>query len=149
MPSGATRSTSSGLADARVELGRAQVDVVLQGEPDRQQHAALEDAARDARVADGAEQDRVVALQLVQDAVGQRLAGGVPAAGAEVVLGRGDLRAARRRDGLEDLEPLGDDLGADPVAADDGEVEGVGHRVLGVWACVQPRRSCGAARRLT
>ena len=64
--------------------------------------------------------------QLLEDGVGQRLAGGVPAAGAEVVLGRVELGPGAARDGVEDLEALGDDLGADPVAADDGEVDGVG-----------------------
>ena len=125
MPSGATRATSSGLADAREELGRAQVDVVVEGEAQRQQHAPLEHAARHARVADGAEQDRVVAAQLLEDGVGQRLAGGVPAAGTEVVLGRRELRTAVAGDGVEDLEALGDDLGADAVTADDGDGVGV------------------------
>ena len=114
-----------------VELGRAQVDVLLQGEAQRQQHAALEDAARHGRVADRAEQDRVVAAQLLEDRVGQRLAGGVPAPGAEVVLGRVELGAGAGGDRLEDLEALGDDLRADPVAADDGEVDGVVAGALG------------------
>jgi hypothetical protein len=109
---------------------------VLQGEPDREEHPALEDAARDARVADGAEQDRIVPLQLLQDAGRQRLAGRAPAPGAEVVLGRRDLETTGRRGRVEHLQALRDDLGTDSVAADHGEVEGVGHRVLlGRWAC--------------
>ena len=103
---------------------------MVEGEAQRQQHAALEHAARHARVADGAEQDRVVAPQLLEHRVGQGLAGRVPAAGAEVVLGGRDLEPARRRDRVEDLQALGDDLRADAVAADDGEVEGV---VLAEW----------------
>ena len=110
-----------GALDAGVEPGRAQVDVVVQGEAQRQQHPALEHAARHARVADRTEQDRVVAAQLLEHRVGQRLPGGVPAAGAEVVLGRGELRAALAGDRLEDLEALGDHLGADAVTADDGD----------------------------
>ena len=122
--------------DTRVEPGRAQVDVVLHGEAERQQDAALEHAARHARVADRAEQDGVVPLQLVEHRVGQRLAGGVPATGTQVVLGGGDLRAGLPDDRLEHLQALGDDLGADAVAADDGEVEGL-RRGLGHG--VQPR----------
>ena len=114
-----------GAGRARVEPRRAQVDVVVEGEAQRQQHAALEHAARHARVADGAEQDGVVAPQLLEHRVGQGLAGRVPAPGAEVVLGGVHLGPALRRHRGEDLEPLGNDLRADAVAADDGDVEGV------------------------
>ncbi len=46
--------------DAREQLGRAQVHVVIEREPHLQQQPALEHARRDRRIADGAEQDRVV-----------------------------------------------------------------------------------------
>ena len=77
------------------------------------------------------------ARSLVEHRLGQRLAGGVPAAGAEVVLGRRDLRAGSPVDRLEHLEALRDDLRADAVAADDGDVEGL--RVAVVGHGVQPR----------
>ena len=96
---------------------------MVEREAQRQQDAALEDATRDARVADRAEQDDVVAAQLVEDAVGQRLTGGVPARRAEVVCRRAHLGAAAGGHGLEDLEPLGHDLGTDPVTGDDREVD--------------------------
>jgi len=59
---------------------------VVELEPEPQQQAALEDAARHSRVAHGAEQDGVVLADLRQHLVGQGLAGRVPAAGAEVIV---------------------------------------------------------------
>ena len=65
-----------------------------------------------------------MAAQLLEHRVGQRLAGRVPAPGAEVVLGgRGPWARLPAVTALEDLEPLGDHLGTDPVAADDGDVD--------------------------
>jgi len=70
-----------------VEPARAQVDVVVELETDLQQQATLQHPAGHRGVADRAEQDRVVAAQLVEHRRGQHLSGGVVAAGAEVVLG--------------------------------------------------------------
>ena len=109
-----------GARHPRVELGRAQVDVVVEREAKREQHPALEDAGGDARVADGPEHDRVVPADLLDDRVGEGLAGGVPAPRAEVVVGRARVDAGRR----EHLERLRHDLRTDPVAPDDREVEG-------------------------
>ena len=82
-----------------------------------------------------------MAAQLLEHRVGQRLAGRVPAPRAEVVLGAcGTSCPSPAVDRVEDLQALGDDLGADAVAADDGEVDGVGGR--GVSGHVsQPRES--------
>jgi len=109
---------------ARVETSRPQVDVVVELEAQPQQEPPLEHTARHARVTDGAEQDRVVPADLGQHAVGQRLAGRVPALGAEVVVGGLDGGDAVDR-GTQHLQALGDDLGTDAVAADDGETDGL------------------------
>ena len=101
-------------AGAGPQPGRAQVHVLVEGEPQLEQQAALEHARRHGRVADGAEQDRVVAGQLGEHRVGQHLAGAVVAGGAEVVLGRLDAG----QHGVEDLEALRHHLGADAVAGD-------------------------------
>jgi hypothetical protein len=53
----------------------------------------------------------------------------MPAAGAEVVLGRRDVDALGRGRGAEHLQALGDDLGTDPVTSDDGQGEGGRGRV--------------------
>ena len=92
--------------------GRAQVDVLVEVEAQLQQQAALEHARRHGRVADRAEQDRVVPGQLVEHRVGQHLAGAEVAGGAQVVLGG----LAAGQDGVEDLEALRHHLGADAVA---------------------------------
>ena len=57
--------------DARVEAGGTQVDVMVQFEPDAQQQATLENAGRHCRVADRAEQDRVVLAEFAKDRIGQ------------------------------------------------------------------------------
>ena len=99
--------------------------MVVEGEAQLEQQPALQDAGGHARVADRAEQDRVVALELGEHLVRQRLAGGVVAAGAEVVLGALHLHVLRQR-GLQDLEGLGGDLDADAVAGDHGQPDGGG-----------------------
>ena len=50
-----------GAGGAWPQPGRSQIDVVVEGEPEFQQQATLEDTRWHGRVADGAEQDRVVA----------------------------------------------------------------------------------------
>ena len=93
-------------------------------EPQRQQHTALEDAGRHRRIADRPEQDRVVAAQFLDDGVGQEFARLVVPAGAEVVLGGLHVQIGGRRDGGKDLHGLGDHLGADAIAGDEGNVQG-------------------------
>ena len=57
--------------------------------------------------------------QFGQHRVGQHLAGALPALGAEVVVD--EVEGVVADDGGEDLESLGDHLGADAVAGDDGD----------------------------
>jgi hypothetical protein len=92
---------------------------VIELEPQPEEQAALEHAARHARIADGTEQDRVVAPDLLKHRVRQRLAGAVPAARAQVVVGL--VEGDSRRRYPQHLERLGHHLGADAVAADDGK----------------------------
>ena len=114
-----------------VEPDRAQVDVLVESEAKPQQQSAFQHATRNARVANSAEQDRVVSTYLGQNRVRQRLAGGKPAAGPQVVLGGVDGEAADlvavarsgRGDRGKDLEPLGDHLGANAIAPDDRNVQ--------------------------
>ena len=107
---------------ARIEPDRPQVDVVVQFEPQPQQQPALQHAAGHARVADRAEQDRIMPAQFVEHGVGQNLAGGVPAPGPEVVTRLLDHDIGGRR--AQHLKGLGHDFGAYPVAADHGEPDG-------------------------
>ena len=96
--------------------------MVVEGEAELEQEAALQDAGRDRRVADRAEQDGVVLLQRVEVGVGEGLTGGVVAPGAEVELLGLQLHILRE-DGGEDLETLGHDLLADAVTGDHCEIE--------------------------
>ena len=111
--------------DAGEQPGGAQIDVVVEGEPQGQQHAAFEHPARHARVADGPQEDGVVLAELRQHGVGQGLPRRMPTPCAEVVVGGGELRAVVAHDGLEHLQPFADDLRADAVAADDRDRVGV------------------------
>ncbi len=123
---------------ARVQLGRAQVDVVVEGEAQLQQQAALEQAAGDRRGAGGgadrAEDDRLGwRASSLQHRIGQHLAGALPALGAEVVVD--EVEGVVADDGGEDLQALGDDLRADAVAGDDGD-DG-----LADLCCAHPREA--------
>src|SRR5439155_19773883 len=95
-----------------VELGRAQVHVVVEFEPQPQQQSALENAGRDRRITYGAEQDRVVLAEFFEHGVRQSLAGAVPQAGTQVELSLFDSG----QDGVEYSHRLLGYLDPDPVA---------------------------------
>jgi hypothetical protein len=101
-------------ADAVEEPGGAEVDVVVELEPELEQQSALQDARRHGGVADGAEQDRVLLAHLVEHGVGQQLTGPLPARRPQVVGGGLDVRGDRP----QDLEALGHHLGTDAVSRD-------------------------------
>ena len=85
--------------DARVELHRAQVDVLVELEAQPEQDALLEDAGLHVGMADRAEEDRVEAPQLLGGALRQHLAGAQIAVAAEIefaTLDRSNPQAARR-----------------------------------------------------
>jgi hypothetical protein len=100
--------------------------VVVEGEAELQQEAALQDAGRHARVADRAEQDGVVLLQGVEVGVGEGLTGGVVTLGAEVVLLGLQLHILRK-DGGEDLQAFGHDFLADAVTGNHCEIDAARH----------------------
>ena len=100
---------------SRPEAGRPQVDVLVEVEPQLEQQPALQHPRRYRRVADRAEQDRVVRGQLGQHRVGQHLAGPVVPRGAQVVRGRLDPGQYR----VQDLQALRHHLGADAVPGHD------------------------------
>ena len=93
---------------------------MVEFEADAQQQLALEQAAGGARVADGAEEDDVVAAQLLEDGIRERFTGGVPPTGSEVVLGSLDVTV---RHGVEHLQPFGHHLGADSVTCNDCQID--------------------------
>jgi len=109
--------------DAGVELRGAEVDVVVEQEAQAEEEAALEKAAGNRGRAGGrahrTEDDRVGLLELVDDRIGEDLAGAQPALGAQVVVD--ELEGVLADGGVEHLEALGHDLGADPVTRDDGD----------------------------
>ena len=72
--------------DTRVQLDRAEVDVLIQLESQFQQQAFLQDARRDIGMPDGAQVDRVELLQFVDGACRQGLLGAEIAFSAEVVM---------------------------------------------------------------
>ncbi len=96
---------------------------MVEREPQPQQQPTLEHPGGDARVADGTEQDDVVATDRGQVGVGQGVPRAVPPRGAEVVAGGADVDVVTDRR-LQHLQAGTDDLGADPVPGDDGQVDG-------------------------
>ncbi len=101
-------------------LEGAQVDVEVELEADLEQQAPLKGARRDGGVtdrrSDGAEEDGVVATELLEGLVGENGAVAQVAGGSEVEVGRVEVHPGRGHD----LERLGADLRTDAVAADDG-----------------------------
>ena len=97
---------------------RPLVDVEVEVEAHLQQQAPLDHAGRDVGGADRAEQEGVEAPPLVEHAVGQDRAVAEVAGAAQVVVDGVQVDAG----GAHDLEGLGDDLGADAVAADDSDL---------------------------
>ena len=95
--------------------------MVIELEPRTQQESTFEDPARHGRIADRAEQDGVVPTDLVEHRVREKLTGGVVAARTEVVLGLLDPG----NDDIEHFECLVDDLWADSISGDDGELHGL------------------------
>jgi hypothetical protein len=109
---------------------------VLESEAQLEQQSPLEQSARHVRRsrcgAYRTEQDHVSSGKFGQHGIWQDFASALPAAGSEIVRGRG--KDPRARDGVENLESFGDNLGANPIPADDGQIEGsaggtcLGHR---------------------
>src|SRR5699024_662100 len=92
-----------------------------------QQQSALQHAGGDAGIADGAQQDGVVLADRGQILIGEGVAGGVPAAGAEVELGALDRQVGAGQGGVEDFQAFCGDFRADSVSADDGECDAACH----------------------
>ena len=112
---------------AGVQAGGAQVDVVVEGEAQLQEHFAFDEAGGNlaaARVCtDSAEEDRVVLFEGVHGGVGQGFTGFQPVLGAELVVGGGYGDVFELAGAGEDALGFGNDFGADAVAGDDGEVD--------------------------
>ena len=112
---------------AGVQAGGAQVDVVVKGEAQLQEHFAFDEAGRNlaaARVCtDSAEEDGVVLLEGIHGGVGQGFTGFQPMLGAELIVGGVDGDVFELAGAGEDALGFGNDFGADAVAGDDGEVD--------------------------
>ena len=106
-------------AETRVEqLDRAQVDPQVEVPAQAADDAALHQADRGARVADGTEQDRVHALDCGEGLVRQDLFGLEPVVGRVGILGQVEAEAEALGRSAQDLEALGNHLGPDAVAGD-------------------------------
>ena len=106
--------------DALVQLGRTQVDVLVQIETQLEQQAAFQNAGLDARIADGTQQDGVGLLDALLLVFGQDGAVTQVALGTEIELLV--LELGHAFGGLLErlLRPRGDFL-ANAVAGDDGD----------------------------
>ncbi len=122
--------------DAGVELDRPQVDVLVELEANTEEEPLLQDARRHLRMAHGSQVDCVEAAKLLQHGIRKDLAGLQVAVAAQVVRLGLVTKAGGGGSGLQDLQPLLNDLQADPVAGDHGYPV---HRLL-LIACPLQRR---------
>ena len=110
-----------------VQAGGAQVDVVVEGETQLQEHFAFDEAGGNlaaTRVCtDGTKKDCVVLLEGVHGRFGQGFTGFQPVLGAELVVGGGYGDVFELAGAGEDTLGFGNDFGADAVAGDNGKVD--------------------------
>ncbi len=111
--------------DAGEELDRAEVDVLVEIEPHLQQQPAFENAGRDIRMPDRAEQDRVELGKLLNRSFRKDLAGGQVTLAPIVELRRFDLETLQFGDRFQNLHALGHHFRPGPVAADNRHFENV------------------------
>ena len=106
--------------DTREELGRTQVNVVIQREAHLQQQSAFENARRNVRrVTDGTEQNSVVLAQGVKVDVGEQFAIAQVATRTEVILGGVELADSSP----QHLQCLCRNFCADAITRDDGDLQ--------------------------
>ena len=115
-----------GVQRARPGLERTQAHVQDELEAQPEEQAPLEHAGRDVGGPHRAEQHGVEVADLPEHRIGEDLAGAQVACAAEVE--RHGLVGDTGR--VDDLERLGDDLGADAVTADDPDAVGHGAVLL-------------------
>ena len=113
-----------------VEPDRPQVHEQVEPEAHARDDPELEQPDFEARIADRAEQDRVVAADLLERRVGQDLLRLQVVLGAERVVGERHGEAVQRRDTLEHAQALAHDFGTDPVSGNHGDAVGLRHVVL-------------------
>ncbi len=104
------------------QADRAEVDVLLERPPDRDEQTPERDVIGHARRPDGAEEDRLVGAQPVQAVVGHHRPGLEVALAAPVVVRPAEPEPVAGAGRLEHALGGGDDLVADAVAGDHGDV---------------------------
>ena len=105
----------------RQQPRRAQVDPEVQLETQAQQQTSGILRVFDSRVADSAQVDGIDQLQLAEHRVGQDLPSAQVAIRAQVIGDEIQVGPGCGCDRLQDPDSLGDDLGANAVARDDGD----------------------------
>ena len=115
--------------NARVVLVGAQVDVVVQRETQLEQQPTLQHARRHGRIADRAEQDRVVLLDGFEILVGEGVTGCVPALSTEIVRRLFDNDVRTLQYSIERFEALSNNFGANSVAGNYGKINGACHEI--------------------
>jgi len=112
----------------RIQSARAQVDVLIQSEPQSEQQAAFEQSGRDLLATRGGahrpQDDRIVPGQFGQRVVIQHFTRREPVLSAQIEVV--ELELVGFADRLQHPDCLADDLRADAVARDDGDA--------GAWA---------------
>jgi len=104
--------------DAGIQANRAKVNVLIEREAEGEEQAALHDAGRYVRVADGAKVDGVELFEGGDAVGGERFAGAEVAFAAPVERFVLEAEAELLRGGVEDFASFGDDFGPGAVAGE-------------------------------
>ena len=106
-------------AYALEQLGRAQIDVLVEAPPDGNQHVPQRDVVRHSRHADRAEIDRIELGQPVEPVFGHDPAGLLVGRAIPVEPGEIERNVETPRRRFDDADAFRHDLGADAVPGDD------------------------------
>jgi len=113
---------------AGVQTGGAQVDVVVEGEAQLQEHFAFDEAGGNlaaARIStNSAEKNRIVLFERLHRTLGQGLAGFKPVLGAKFIVGGIYANRIKLAGALKHTLRLGNNFRSDAVASDHGKVDG-------------------------
>ncbi len=111
--------------DPREQADGAEVDVLVEVEPEAQQDPFLQDARGHPGMADGTQQDGVDVAQLADRPVGQDLAGPQITLAADVDRPERVVQALQSGDLRQHFQALGDDFRPDPVTRHNPDLDQV------------------------
>ena len=134
--------------DSRIEIRRANVRVLIEGAPDRQQQTVERGVIGNLRVPDRAQQDRVAWLEQIDRSRRHHAAPAEEVVGAPVEVLKCEAHIVLPGDALEDAFRLRNDFLADTIAGDHADRKRLHvFDVIVAWRSRRPEESGGTASR--